>query len=753
MKNLYDYERTQTATTELPFGALKNESAPGKQDGTDIVAEHIQDLAYSLYQVLQLAGINPNGELEDGNNKTQFIESLTNIGIFRYSDKTSYNYGVFAWQVIGNTFTLYRSLKNSNSDDVNNNESWLKILEIGADNKINFNVDTNILGLSANPSLSNLSEAGEDRLNVSKMYETGTVSEDTKGFKELLERAHSTFDLSKFEVVGTPTITDDGIASGFSNTNSIKPKNLISFGGNFWILGVKFKPTANVTNDRHQSIFSDAKNSATNFLFGTNVAGNKLILIIKNNNDITQYIINELGIGSLNLNEFNTALLIYKDQKLSVLCNDSNVLTKSVNLDDYTFNNAQSIGYNSAGGQVYYGSIDLKSIAVWAGVPVFNGNKTGLDVIKEDNYEVVGEPTITDDGIASGFLSGSGNTNDTNFIKTKVQLSQLKGHSWEIHGKWINKNVTTPNTTNCFFDFGSWSAYGSVIYHTNTGSIFCTKRTGTSSDADNQGSYATIKTIPTNLSYINYIYGFDINTGKYYTKIEYGEGWVEIGSYIPTTENKELYLINIAPEYYIRIGSGSDTAYNKNSTDLNAFKVYIDGNLVYQPCLKVPYTLSNAGELGSKIVDVAYRNRVQDLYEQKGEALYYTIDEQNQNFTLPMADIYGMITNRADVNLGNITEVAKNLIKSLAGSLVEVTDNYAVFDNKFCIQYGISNAPYNGAYINFSKKFKTAISVVAVDASFGAQNIETSAGELTASSFRVRNLASHNVYWIAVGTV
>ena len=233
MKNLYDYERTQSATTDLPFGALKNESSPGKQDGTDIVAEHIQDLAYSLYQVLQLAGINPNGELEDGNNKTQFIESLTNIGVFRYSDKTSYNYGVFAWQVIGNTFTLYRSLKNSNSDDVNNNESWLKILEIGADNKINFNVDTNILGLSANPSLSNLSEAGEDRLNVSKMYETGAVSKDTKGFEELLKRAHSTFDKSKFEVVGSPTISADGVVSGFSNGN------YLSINSNFNI------PTAN----------------------------------------------------------------------------------------------------------------------------------------------------------------------------------------------------------------------------------------------------------------------------------------------------------------------------------------------------------------------------------------------------------------------------------------------------------------------------------------------------------------------------
>lgn len=57
MKNLYDYEKTQSATVELPFGAFKNESSPGQQDGTDIVAEHIQDIAYCLFQVLQLACI------------------------------------------------------------------------------------------------------------------------------------------------------------------------------------------------------------------------------------------------------------------------------------------------------------------------------------------------------------------------------------------------------------------------------------------------------------------------------------------------------------------------------------------------------------------------------------------------------------------------------------------------------------------------------------------------------------------------
>ena len=49
MKKLCDYEKTQSATVDLPFGAFKNESSPGQQDGTAIVAEHIQDIELIVF--------------------------------------------------------------------------------------------------------------------------------------------------------------------------------------------------------------------------------------------------------------------------------------------------------------------------------------------------------------------------------------------------------------------------------------------------------------------------------------------------------------------------------------------------------------------------------------------------------------------------------------------------------------------------------------------------------------------------------
>lgn len=656
MKNLYDYERTQSATTDLPFGALKNESSPGKQDGTDIVAEHIQDLAYSLYQVLQLAGINPNGELEDGNNKTQFIESLTNIGVFRYSDKTSYNYGVFAWQVIGNTFTLYRSLKNSNSDDVNNNESWLKILEIGADNKINFNVDTNILGLSANPSLSNLSEAGEDRLNVSKMYETGAVSNDTKGFKELLKRAHSTFDKSKFEVVGTPTITEDGVVNKFTYTNypSIANNVVNKLENNSWKIrfaGIspQSNTTLNITGINTQPIGKlniGWINGTANFFLQIKNSTTEKATFVTTNKPNTHFV----GYAEFDGTNNYTIAISFDDGKTF----SKNTMTAEEKVNFEGVNLPIATGSDSA-----TGSIDLKSIAIWAGgVPVFNGNKTGLYVAKPDNYTVEGSPTISEDGLASGFLKDneSGSDNSLTAVKPPIKLSTFQNKSWKIccdftlPSQFPIKNAvlyTLGQTT-------SWVSWSGALRIISGGVLSIQDRFGTSSEnaREEQITQGSLTNYGLELgkSY-TYTHEFNNNTGVHTYSFSKNGNIIWKTDYTPTTENKNNYAIINYSDEYINIGNGWQNVNNKyygwtGTIDLNEFKIYVDGNLVYQPCLKIPYT--EAFE-HSKVVGVAYRNRVQDLYEQTGEALFYTIDEQNQNFTLPMGDIYGMITKNREI--------------------------------------------------------------------------------------------------------
>lgn len=144
MKRQDEYARSKPATLDLPFGSFKNESQPGAKDGTDIVGEHLQDIQYSLYQVLQLAGIVPNGELEDGKNKRQFLQSLVNIGFMKYAPGISYAASVLVWNMVGGVVTVYKSLKADNTDDISDSDSWVKILTLEKNNKINFFVNTNI---------------------------------------------------------------------------------------------------------------------------------------------------------------------------------------------------------------------------------------------------------------------------------------------------------------------------------------------------------------------------------------------------------------------------------------------------------------------------------------------------------------------------------------------------------------------------------------------------------------------------------
>ena len=54
---------------------------------------------------------------------------------------------------------------------------------------------------------------------------------------------------------------------------------------------------------------------------------------------------------------------------------------------------------------------------------------------------------------------------------------------------------------------------------------------------------------------------------------------------------------------------------------------------------------SKGAKTGSKIVDAAYRLRVEDCYNQYGAGNYYLFSSAKEQFALPMPDIYGLIEN------------------------------------------------------------------------------------------------------------
>ena len=114
------------------------------------------------------------------------------------------------------------------------------------------------------------------------------------------------------------------------------------------------------------------------------------------------------------------------------------------------------------------------------------------------------------------------------------------------------------------------------------------------------------------------------------------KGWVQADLYYSDVDG---YYFTMTPEGGLPIRSSVSPltsnfrnismpffyTYNANRQapiDLNSVKLYVDGDLVYQSCLYIPYTLTKDGK---KIVDGKYRDRVKDFYDQVGYSNYYTL--------------------------------------------------------------------------------------------------------------------------------
>ena len=83
---------------------------------------------------------------------------------------------------------------------------------------------------------------------------------------------------------------------------------------------------------------------------------------------------------------------------------------------------------------------------------------------------------------------------------------------------------------------------------------------------------------------------------------------------------------------------GSETVEVYN--DLNKFRVYNRGKLVYRPLFRIPVTIS---KFGVKFVDAKYRWMADEAYNIHNAGHMYIIDEENKTITLPLNDIYSLI--------------------------------------------------------------------------------------------------------------
>lgn len=532
---------------------------------------------------------------------------------------------------------------------------------------------------------------------IQNMYTTGQVETQTRGFVQLQQMRRSTFDLSKFTVVGSPTITDDGIASGFSNSNYLTINNDF-IKANSW----KIAYPISATQTNQAGILAIQTDTCMQIVFTPNT---KTINYALSSNG-TSWDIGSSSFASSQLDTSKDSLFIIEftgsSYEMYFIQNGIKISGASITNSNKIYPSTKNLilGNNISLNSPINGSIDLKHFSITVdGKEVFSGNKTGLDVIKPDNYTVVGSPVISDDGVASEFSA-------SNYL-TKSSLGITPTKNWKIalrlqmpsYASSTYRMVTTignaKNPNRCYLrnTASNIKLFGIEFVGVASSSIILQQ----SFDANGVFKFST---------WYDVEFGQELSNGVYKSFFKYktidADVFTEMSNTSATNFQNISQLITIG--YWNTTEQAGAEGYN---IDLNSFKIYVDGNLVYQPCLKIPYTQSKTD---SKIVDVAYRDRVIDLYEQEGQAGYYTIDEENKNFTLPMGEIYGMIEEKAvqidEVRKSKVDKSDLAEIYPVVKTYVNGTSGYRIWSDGYCVQWGRSTVnPDSSVTITFLKPF------------------------------------------------
>lgn len=614
-----------------------------------------------------------------------YIKDTQDFNTVKLANGYSTGEGLYGWLQDGsNTVPLVR-IDNLDAVVIGNTSSDL-ILQGDKTRPDYYNGTTKSLALYSDiPS--------SDNIEAHKAYKsTGELLTDTQGLADVKSYAHSTFDSTKFTVTGSPTITDDGVASGFSSSNYISTPAIDLVNKTFKLEFVVKTP----------STFSEGVQYGL-FSFRNANYGICRIYIDNARRFASDFVVNGSGVaytaGSLQSVLPDTWYKIELEQTASQFSlKYTNLATgvtvapspasNSTLIDNTTYPNyAFRIGidvYSSSQANWENGLIDLKQFSITVdGVPVFRGNKTGIDTIKPDDYTVVGSPTISADGIASGF-------SDTSYLtftpysysnSLEIYFAITPDGNGKVDG--IIGSFASSTYRGIQIDNNSLENKTFRLWLSSDGSSFdiCSAKQGTATNF-------TAKVV-------NYFrltwYGMTYKLQHSLDKVT----WDDVVSQDSTA------IVNTSYNWIIGGSTKSDKLYGytiNGTIDLNTVKIYTDGDLVYQPCLKIPYTLSKTG---SKVVDSYYRPRVEDMYNQFGYAPYYTLNESNNNFTLPQTEIYGLI-NKVDI----MPDYSAGISMGLTSPTSNTTNSFTAPSKGFIILSGYhlnvnGNAP-NGliVYLN-----------------------------------------------------
>lgn len=410
----------------------------------------------------------------------------------------------------------------------------------------------------------NYNWAGKINLPATKIYaDNQLVYTPTKPTYLLERRKPKVWNKGQFTVVGNPSISDDGVASGFSSSNYIRVPYR-PLGQNFKIFTPKFN-SSNVSQQQKIVRYSDGN-------IRIEIYQNKIRLYRYSGNNVY-----DLPVGKTTLQN-NTDYYYYVEQTTDgtnyylkgYISTDNKNWTldidKTYTVAMYDYQNNAPIQISGADAiQSFIGTLGLKQFKIYTdNTLVFDGGAETY-VYDPSKFTIVGSPTITEYGVASGFVTNS------SYIETDCMLNPTGDWKYEIEFTTSN-DVTSSQTITSGRTISS-SPYGLLITVLN-GRLLC--YIGTSSKHIIDAS--TFTTVQPNTKY------------KWMGEYKNGTYYLSLNGNVYKTLTSTEKLVSNKGQYY-----GDDVRFPNaflGSINLPSTSITVDGKEVFTGAKENYYMLS-----------------------------------------------------------------------------------------------------------------------------------------------------------------
>lgn len=374
------------------------------------------------------------------------------------------------------------------------------------------------------------------------------------------------FDINKVTVVGSPTITSDGVASGFSGSSYIKKEITLT---NNWGFVLPVKVTNETVTTQWISTFLSEANERIclirkegNYLYiqGFNGAVSSYAFTIP-------YVLNQTVYLKAVKNGTSLVLSYSNDLK--------NWIEKSFDLTVYTIPNVKNVnlGIVDSSWQAFLGSINLSQFSITVDgkevysptKPVYALERRKPKVWNKGQFTIFGNPTISESGVASGFDSISDaliipNLNINEADNWEIEgVVQVFSNGGQQAGVWLS-----PKTGNGIMLPCAYPSTGANIQY----QLYLSS-TSSSWDISN-GAFITFPS------------GSKVKCNLKFTGTQY----IYTCTNLDTNEVKSIEVnsslkIYQSPELLGRKRAGTANSAFTGSIDLKSFKIYTDNNLVF----------------------------------------------------------------------------------------------------------------------------------------------------------------------------